>query len=85
MLQTSDGRLAMHVFPQHSLTGMSYLKKKPKYYVSIGNRKTDFLKDGSIEHYKTLHRNNRVNMNFKTLIFTDCIHVQCIGSQGRES
>lgn len=85
MLQTSDGRLAMHVFPQHSLTEMSYLKKKPKYYVSIGNRKTVFLKDGSIEHYKTLHRNNRVNMNFKTLIFTDCIHVQCIWSQGRES
>lgn len=85
VLQTSDGRLAMHVFPQHSLTEMSYFKKTHKVLCIYRNRKTVFLKDGSIEHYKTLHRNNRVNMNFKTLIFTDCIHVQCIGSQGRES
>lgn len=68
MLQTSDGRLAMHVFPQHSLTEMSYFKKTTKYYVSIGNRKLISLRMVQLNIIKPyIEITGLINMNFKTL------------------
>ena len=58
----------MHVFPQHSLTEMSYLKKKPKYYVSIGNRKLISLRMVQLNIIKPyIEITGLINMNFKTL------------------